>query len=186
MLNLKHQIRQSMSLKLATLTVMERQGFELQALSNLKPLLTRVNKIAIYHAQPQEFNLMPIIQFCLMQGIKLYQPVAFKNTRYMQLEVLDLAHAHTIFRKSGYIPQYPDKWYNMDMILLPVTAVDATGCRVGRGGGYYDTTLADISESVVLCGVGYQCQWFAGNLASEPFDKCLNYYVSEQALFTFT
>src|SRR5439155_17399887 len=36
----------------------------------------------------------------------------------------------------------PAKIRSADAVLLPALAVDATGARLGRGGGHYDRTLA--------------------------------------------
>lgn len=34
-----------------------------------------------------------------------------------------------------------------DVVLLPATAVDLSGARLGQGGGYYDRALADLAEA---------------------------------------
>lgn len=40
-------------------------------------------------------------------------------------------------------------------ILLPVNAFDASGFRIGYGGGYFDRTLAELTPRPLLVGVGF-------------------------------
>ncbi|TVR96717.1 MAG: 5-formyltetrahydrofolate cyclo-ligase [Rhodospirillales bacterium] len=47
-----------------------------------------------------------------------------------------------------------------DVVLVPLLAVDARGCRLGQGGGHYDRTLAALraDRPTVAVGVGYAIQ----------------------------
>ena len=46
-----------------------------------------------------------------------------------------------------------------DIVLVPMLAFDAKGCRLGYGGGYYDRTLAlRKRKSVVVVGFAYDEQ----------------------------
>ncbi|MQA05631.1 MAG: 5-formyltetrahydrofolate cyclo-ligase [Streptosporangiales bacterium] len=57
-----------------------------------------------------------------------------------------------------------------NVVLLPATAVDATGVRLGRGGGCYDRVLAMLPDSVVTCALLYPDE-VLDELPTEPHDK---------------
>jgi 5-formyltetrahydrofolate cyclo-ligase len=94
-----------------------------------------------------------------------------------------------IFAEPDYIPTDSIEWYNVDLIILPLVAIDRRGYRLGKGGGYYDTTLNAIrylqGDRPKLCGIGYSCQIYSGNLPVAEFDVPLDYFVSEDGLISF-
>ena len=157
-------------------------------LDNIMPLLKHTNKIAIYHAYGSEISLSNIIDYCLKEQKELYQPVSYKEHKKMLLMSYD-PNQKNIFVESDYTPPNSIGWYNVDLVILPLLAVDKLGYRLGKGGGYYDTTLNDIKDSHMkipkLCGVGYTCQIYSGNLPRDDFDVPLDYFVSEDGLINF-
>ena len=83
--------------------------------------------------------------------------------------------------------QKHSRWYNLDLILLPVVAVDSLGFRLGKGGGYYDATLSEKkSNSTIFCGVGYSCQYLEHELIpNDEWDIRLDYFVSDKNITKF-
>ena len=64
------------------------------------------------------------------------------------------------------------------IVLVPLVAWDATGVRLGRGGGFYDRTLAALAERCCLVGLGYAFQQCLA-VPWEPWDVRLDYAVTE-------
>jgi 5-formyltetrahydrofolate cyclo-ligase len=64
-----------------------------------------------------------------------------------------------------------------DLFLVPLLAFDASGRRLGYGGGYYDRTLPLYPGRPAL-GFAYAAQQVA-NLPSEPHDHPLDAIVTE-------
>jgi len=69
------------------------------------------------------------------------------------------------------------------ILLLPLLAFDAAGCRLGYGGGYYDRTIAELRKGgeVRIIGVAFAGQEVAG-LPHEAHDIVLDAVVTEQGL----
>ncbi len=183
--NEKNILRSEFIIKCQKLDINQRFEYSKKLLDNIKPLLDSVNKIAIYHAYGWEISLAPIIDYCIKEQKQLFQPVTYHKERQMLLMPYDFT-IKSIFVEPDYIPTNPMKWYNVDLIILPLVAIDKRGYRLGKGGGYYDATLGDImnlAEKIPkLCGAGYSIQMYLGDLPKENFDVQLDYFVSENGL----
>lgn len=69
-----------------------------------------------------------------------------------------------------------------DLVLVPGLAFDASGRRLGRGGGYYDRFLAGLRPPVPpLCGVCFSCQ-IVPAVPAEPHDIRVDFVLSEAGL----
>lgn len=67
-----------------------------------------------------------------------------------------------------------------DVLLVPLLAFTRDGARLGYGGGYYDRTIAALSEhSPLLIGIAYSLQE-APRLPHEPHDAHLHLIVTEK------
>jgi len=155
--------------------------------NNIQPLIDRANHIAIYHAYLWEISLAPIIKYAQKKGKPLYQPIAYKHTKFMKCDVYNPSLTN-IFYPPEFVLQDEMPWYNLDLILLPLVAVDKNGYRLGKGGGYYDTTLLDISKSKshsILCGVGFESQ-LVEVVPKHEWDIKLDYFASDKELIKFT
>jgi 5-formyltetrahydrofolate cyclo-ligase len=69
-----------------------------------------------------------------------------------------------------------------DVILVPLLAFDASGHRLGYGGGYYDRTLDALKARAI--GIAYAGQEIAG-VPREPHDRPLDMIVSENGVRLF-
>jgi 5-formyltetrahydrofolate cyclo-ligase len=74
-----------------------------------------------------------------------------------------------------------------DVVLVPLLAFDASGHRLGYGGGYYDRTLDALRKSrrVLAVGVAYSGQESAP-LPREAHDHVLDWIVTERGARSFT
>jgi 5-formyltetrahydrofolate cyclo-ligase len=72
-----------------------------------------------------------------------------------------------------------------EALLLPLNAFDAAGYRLGYGGGYFDRTLAALSEQGVrplVIGVGFELAR-VDSILPEPHDQPLDAIVTEAGVF---
>ncbi len=65
----------------------------------------------------------------------------------------------------------------LDLVLAPLVAFDRTGGRLGLGGGYYDSLLAECSCPVV--GLAYSFQE-VDKVPTEPHDRKLSVIITEK------
>ncbi|GHU25499.1 5-formyltetrahydrofolate cyclo-ligase [Betaproteobacteria bacterium] len=69
-------------------------------------------------------------------------------------------------------------------LLIPLTAFDAAGFRLGYGGGYFDRTLADLRPRPLAIGVSFElCR--VDSIHPEPHDERLDAIVTEDGVVTF-
>lgn len=61
----------------------------------------------------------------------------------------------------------------LDFILVPGVAFDASGRRIGRGKGFYDRLLAETNSNCLKCGVAVDDQLIEG-IPVEPHDIAMN------------
>jgi 5-formyltetrahydrofolate cyclo-ligase len=57
-----------------------------------------------------------------------------------------------------------------DVVVVPALAVDRSGVRLGRGGGYYDRALPHVRPGARLVAVVFDDEW-VDELPSEPHDR---------------
>ena len=74
----------------------------------------------------------------------------------------------------------------LDLVLVPLTAFDRRGGRLGMGGGYYDRTFAFLHGAPrpaqpLLVGIGYSFQEIAG-LDARAHDVTMDFIATEREL----
>jgi len=181
----KINLRQEMRLLRKNILAKEVYAFGEKLLLNLQELVARHNKIAIYHACHGEISLEPFIKYGLSHNKEIYRPVALRTSKMLKFErVVDLMD-RDIFVDEGYKLFDEIKCYNLDLVIVPLLAVDKSGHRLGQGGGYYDSTFGKLTPRPIMCGVGYEWQ-LRDVIPSDEWDVPLDYFVSDQHIYKFT
>lgn len=75
----------------------------------------------------------------------------------------------------------------IDLMLVPLVAVDSRGTRLGMGGGYYDRTLVSLPHQLRprLIGVAHACQVSEDVLPHDAWDIRLDAVVTEMGITGF-
>jgi 5-formyltetrahydrofolate cyclo-ligase len=68
-----------------------------------------------------------------------------------------------------------------DIVLVPLLAFDATGWRLGYGGGYYDRTLAELTPRPLRIGLGYADAEIA-SIHPQPHDVPMSAIVTDEGV----
>jgi 5-formyltetrahydrofolate cyclo-ligase len=182
----KQLLREEIKLQCENISDALAQIAATQLCANIKLLIDQADHIVIYHAYLWEISLASIIEYALSQGKHLYQPIAYRDSKLMKCDVYNFSQTD-IFYPPEFVLKDKIEWYNLDLILLPLVAVDKSGYRLGKGGGYYDTTLLDISKfktHPILCGVGFDTQ-LVDVVPKHDWDIKLDYFASNKQLTKF-
>ncbi|CAM3828148.1 putative 5-formyltetrahydrofolate cyclo-ligase [Vibrio aerogenes CECT 7868] len=133
--------------------------------------------IALYLSSDGELDTQPVIHWLWQQGKSVYLPVIhpfspghllfLKYTQNTCMVPNRYGIQEPRLRKADVLPiQY------LDLIFTPLVGFDATGQRLGMGGGYYDRTLAEwkkVKPVVRAIGLAHDCQ-YVDKLPVESWD----------------
>ncbi len=139
--------------------------------------LPPADMVAIYSPIGSEMDTAALARALIAQGRALCLPVVIQRDAPMDFRrwspgeplELDVAGVPSPLPLAETV--FPD------LILTPLLAFDATGARLGQGGGCYDRTFAAMPE-VVRVGLAYAGQEVA-TLAVEPHDVRLDGMLTE-------
>lgn len=102
----------------------------------------------------------------------------YQGQRRLVKNKFDILEPHT--SSPSIIPQ------QLDLILMPLVAFDASGNRLGMGGGYYDRALSfkrnGIRTAPILIGLAHSQQQSPA-LTPEVWDVSLDYIATEKKIF---
>lgn len=72
-----------------------------------------------------------------------------------------------------------------EAFIIPLTAIDHTGTRIGMGKGYYDCYLGPLQDDVILIGVGWDFQLVNEVLMRQSHDVPMDYFISPSYFLKF-
>ena len=123
----------------------------------------------VYLAMGSEVDTGPLIERLQAAGARIVLPYCRDTSRDLGIaEVTDIA-AQTAPGLHGAREPLPDRRDNflrsdISVVICPGVAFDRRGGRLGRGAGYYDNFLRELSGRVPFVGLAFACQ-----VADEPF-----------------
>jgi 5-formyltetrahydrofolate cyclo-ligase len=119
------------------------------------PRLRRADCVAVYASLPEEPGTALLRAGLRELRIRVLLPVIGDDPGSRQL---DWAEDHGELTTSGVLNLLeptgrrfgPAEIGQAQVVLVPALAVDTTGTRLGRGGGYYDTALTQADPQALL------------------------------------
>ncbi len=186
----KSQLRRAMRQQRRALPAAERAAAAEQFCRQIWPLLRppACRHVAVYLAVNGELDLSPLIERLWQAGKQVYLPVVTR------LAPERLAFCRYRFDTTLWPNRYgigepallkPLPTRQLDAVLLPLTAFDAAGNRLGMGGGFYDRTFAWRRHAglrkPLLIGVGYDWQEVE-MIETEPHDVAVQFIVTNKML----
>lgn len=155
------------------------------------PVLSRASRIACYFPVGREVDCRYFIKSAWERGRTILLPVLsgleLKFSTY-DADTVFLRNFHDIpepvIKKSCLI-----KPQQIDAVLTPLVAFDATGNRIGMGGGFYDRTFRFLRNHSAwrrptLVGLAYEFQK-APKIKAYSWDIPLHFVVTEKNIYKF-
>jgi 5-formyltetrahydrofolate cyclo-ligase len=155
------------------------------------PVFATSQHIAAYIAIDGEMDPTPLLAQVTALGKQIYLPVLTADSQRPM--VFAPYGTDTKLKPNRFKILEPDvspaQWRNgehLDLVLAPLVAFDASGNRLGMGGGFYDRTFAFRRDTAspwpYLLGMAYELQKVDA-LERQPWDIALDGIATECALY---
>ena len=159
-------------------------------INNLIELIKKIQPTCIHCFltinQKSEINTKPIMEYCWENRIDVVVPVT-DFTNNMLKNAKFNPNTKTLLTKNN-IPEPADPvWANdndIELVITPLLAFDATGHRVGFGRGFYDRLFSSLHDEVKRVGVSFfePCETLED---IDNYDVPLTHCVTPQTTYCF-
>lgn len=167
-----------------------RQRAEIAINRQLKSLIKRGKRIAVYYPIGSELRLDDFVRTARKRGANVYLP--YIEPRHLRLWFTPYPEQVQAERPRHHrlaIPQFNGRKiraHALHTMLLPIVAIDEMGYRLGQGGGFYDATLSATRHrwQPHTVAVGFACQKVA-HIPHEAHDWRVDAFVCEHGRWQF-
>lgn len=146
-------------------------------------LLDKSKIVLVYLSTEIEVDTKKIINYCLQNNIRIAVPRCFgerkMNFYYYDSNIKLEKSKFGIYEPADNDDNKVTSFVNA-LCVVPALSYDKAGYRLGYGGGYYDTFLAD-NPDVKTVGICYS-QHISDILPVDKFDKNVNYLITENKM----
>jgi 5-formyltetrahydrofolate cyclo-ligase len=170
----KRVLRNAMKLQRDALPLEYKRAYDTWICTALEILIIERNCKVVHAYLPMgnEIDISPLIEKLLKNNITVVVPKTLKNRKLEHLILTSLDN----LEPGVYGTSHPknDVFFTgeLDLILVPGLAFDAENYRLGYGGGYYDTFLAEYPTAFTV-GLAYPFQQL-NLIPKEVHDACLD------------
>ena len=150
------------------------------ALLAARPEWRAARVVALYASLKREVDTAPLFLAASESGKRVVFPRVCEGSRQLSfvavrsLAELTLRGASKISEPEG--PAVP--LHEIDLLVVPGVAFDSRGERLGRGGGYYDVTLAAARPDAARIGLCLELQ-LVESIPVGPHDQRMSLVVTE-------
>jgi 5-formyltetrahydrofolate cyclo-ligase len=151
-----------------------------------------LSKVALYLSYDGEISCYFIMDYLWQIGASVYIPKITPGNDQQAASMDFYAHqpnSPLLANQYGILePIISDQpavdAKQLEMIILPLTAVDQSGYRVGLGGGYYDRFLPSAPQAKTI-GLAHDFQ-LVEHCPREPYDQPVDHVITPSKLITFS
>jgi len=156
----KHALRQKIREMLGNISLAVRTVESMDLCARLEPQLRSAHSILFYAPMPDELDVWPLLEKLLKTHAVCALPAFDAATQFYSARRVKNLETDIFTGKFGVAEPLPEcesvPLNRFDLVLVPGMAFDLAGNRLGRGKGFYDRILAEVSG--VKCGVAYDLQ----------------------------
>ena len=190
----KAELRREMRQRRRMLSVTEARlaARQLLRLAKRHHLFLRNQRIGFYLPMAEEIDLLPLVNAALWSHKSCFLPVV-PPRGVRRLWFSRITDRPTWYQNRFGIYEHGSvhrvRAHHLDVLFMPLVAFDATGNRLGMGGGFYDASLAYLRtrrafRKPKLIGVAYDFQ-HVETLPKEPWDVPLDAVLTDRKLYRF-
>ncbi|WP_026195758.1 5-formyltetrahydrofolate cyclo-ligase [Verrucomicrobium sp. 3C] len=137
--------------------------------------------VVLYASLPGEPDTDLLFWRARKEGKRVFYPFFRGEDRslgFAEVETLESLHVGPLrFREPS--PAKKEQVLEADLMLIPGLGFDQRGMRLGRGCGYYDRTLAEISAGLLRVGLFFSWQELP-RVAAKAHDEQMDLLVTER------
>lgn len=143
--------------------------------------------VSVYYPIGSEIDPSPIVEKLWAKNITVCLPCIEVGERALKFAPW-MRHSQLHDARFGTVePMDKTKFYDPDIVVVPLLAFDQRGNRMGYGQGHYDETLCQLRarKSIQAVGLAYAEQAVLLALPTEPHDQRLDMVITPQRVFDF-
>jgi 5-formyltetrahydrofolate cyclo-ligase len=145
--------------------------------------------VALFAPLPSEPDVHPLIEEAWAEGKRVVLPLMIKQAGVSKLDWHEVVSWDDVVVPGPFGLREPDPlkcrrvpMAELECAFVPGMAFDGTGVRLGRGGGYYDSFLAQAPKTLPCVGLFFSAQK-ADTVPREAHDQALPRIITEDGLF---
>ena len=150
------------------------------------PAHASANTVMWYVDAGSEVRTRHALPFALSLGKRIVVPWCVVETNQLELFLLEdmselVEGAYKILEPKAELRALPTKTIQpeeLDLVMVPGTAFDPRGGRMGQGKGYYDRLLSRVRRDAPLVGLAFDCQIF-DEIPVAPHDVFMDLVLTE-------
>ncbi len=190
---LKATLRQQMRTRLALQTEEDRARASLEICRRAAalPVFREARALAVFAPLPTEPEILPLIEEAWAEKKTVAFPLMGRRGEVPHLEWQVARGWEELVLTGPFGVREPDPALcplldplELDCIFTPGLAFDPRGHRLGRGGGYYDTALAQLDVGTPRVGLFFACQRVE-EVPRDAHDQVLTSVVTENEVVHF-
>lgn len=184
----KRALRAELRERRRNLTSREREDATTGFTQNLQGLVASVSarSLSCYLSSNNEPNTRPFVNWAAEQGIRVLFPISREDG------LLDWTVGNNEDEIEGLsgVPEAvgellgPIAINDVDLIIVPAAAVDASGLRMGWGRGYFDKTLGSMEKCPPVYAVVFDSEYLE-EVPREVHDQPVNGLVTPTRIIAF-
>lgn len=182
----KKELRRLMKSRLLEIDSQSRTDKSRLACKNLieSDFFNRGSVIMLYLSLPHEIDTTPAILYCWQKEKTVAVPKVSWQQRHMipvEITSLDTGFAAEESRLRNPITGVPAPLEDIDLVITPGLAFDRSGCRLGRGGAYYDRFFSSSRLNAMRCGFAFDEQ-IIDEVPMEEHDKKVDMIITDKEI----